>query len=271
MFFERYPLSMVEQLIDLAYEYNTRRTRAAVHRSKNIPVRLLNKSANITDDEVTAINKRTLDVDVIGVSADPNVPLQSQLASLPEIPYNPVMYDTTDIMRDIEMVGNAQDASRGAIHKAKTATEAEIMSQGMQSRTGEAIDVVEDWLSEIAVYSAQLLLQHMPATMIRERFGVSAMWPELSRQALFDRVNINIRAGSTARPNKMRERDQWLQLLPIIQGSLEKVAAYRQQGAEQLAQSVADLLDETLRRFDETLSAEALLGDINRMDMGLSS
>lgn len=107
--------------------------------------------------------------------------------------------------------------------------------------------------------------------MIRERFGVSAMWPELSRQALFDRVNINIRAGSTARPNKMRERDQWLQLLPIIQGSLEKVAAYRQQGAEQLAQSVADLLDETLRRFDETLSAEALLGDINRMDMGLSS
>lgn len=256
----KYPKSVVEQLIELQDEYNTRRTNDAEHRKKNIPVRLLNKSSGISDQEISAICNRSINTDVIGVTMDANQPLANQLGSLPEIPYNPAMYDSSDIMRDMEMVGNTQDAARGAVNKAKTATEAEIMSMGMQSRTGEALDVIEDWLSDIATYAAQLLLQNMPVAYIKRRFGQEAIWPELSKKELFEMVSVSIRGGSTARPNQMKERDQWLQLLPIIQQTMEKVTMAKQAGMMDIAEASIKLLDETLLRFDEKMDAKELLG-----------
>ena len=257
---KKYPKSMVEQLIELQDEYNTRRTNASEHRKKNIPVRIVNKAAGITDAEITAICNRSIKTDVIGVTTDTGRSLNDALGTLAEIPFNPQMYDTADIMRDMEMVGNVQDASRGAINKAKTATEAEIMSMGMQTRTSEALDVVEDWLSDIAIYSAQLLLQECPASMIQKRFGEEAVWPELAKKEVFEMIHISIRSGSTARPNKMRERDQWIQLLPLIQDAMQKVTEFKQAGAHDLAEAIIKLLDETLKRFDERLNAKELLG-----------
>jgi hypothetical protein len=257
---KKYPKSLVEQLIELADEYNTRRTNAAEHRKKNIPIRLLNKASGISDDEISKIVNRSVTDDVIGVTVDANEPLQNQLGSLPEIPYNPQMYETSDILFDMEKVGNTQDAATGAIRTAKTATEAEIQSAGMQGRTGESLDVIEDWLTEIAIYSAQLLLQNMPAELIKSRFGDDAVWPELNKKQLFEMINISIRAGSTSRPNKMRERDQWIQLLPQIQQTLEKVMMFKAQGQLELIEPTIRLLDETLKRFDEKLDAKELLG-----------
>lgn len=257
---KKYPKSLVEQLIELADEYNTRRTNAAEHRKKNLPVRVLNKSSGITDDEIAKIVNRSIKDDVIGVTMDANEPIQNQLGSFPEIPYNASMYETSDILFDMEKVGNTQDAATGAIRTAKTATEAEIQSAGMQGRTGESLDVIEDWLTEIAIYSAQLLLQNMPAALIKSRFGDDAVWPELNKKQLFEMINISIRAGSTSRPNKMRERDQWIQLLPQIQQTLEKVMTFKAQGQLELIEPTIRLLDETLKRFDEKLDAKELLG-----------
>ena len=255
-----YPLSTVELLIELQDEYNTRHTRASAHRSKNLPVRIVNKSSNITDAEIKQIVNRRLGDDVIGVSADPNVPLQNQLASLPEIPFNPAMYDATDVMRDMEMVAGVQDASRGAINKAKTATEAEIMAQGMQSRSSETIDTVEDWLTEISQYSAHLLMLNLSKEQIAARLGQSAIWPEIVGREVLDKMGITIRGGSTARPNKMRERDQWIQLLPMMQEALQKSAELKAAGNEDMAKSVLKMLQETLTRFDEKLDIKEFLG-----------
>lgn len=265
---KRYPKSHVEQLIELQDEYNTRRTNAKEHRKKNIPIRILNKESGITNEEIRAINNRTVQDDVIGVSADANSPLGQQLASLPEIPYNPLMYDTTDILFDMEKVGNAQDASTGAIRVAKTATEAEIASAGMQGRTGESLDVIEDWLTEIATYSAQLLLQNVTPEIIKQQFGQKSVWPELSKEEYFNLVKISIRAGSTARPNKMRERDQWMQLLPLLEQSLDKLMLAKQQGQKDVVDVIVALLDETLHRFDERLSAKELLGISDETEEG---
>jgi hypothetical protein len=260
---KKYPRSMVEQLIELQDEYNTRRTNAREHRKKNIPVRVFNKSAGITDAEISSVNARTINTDIIGITVDSGEPLQNSLASLPEIPYNQQMYDTSDILFDMEKVGNTQDAASGAIRVAKTATEAEIASSGQQGRASEALDVVEDWLTDIAIYSAQLLLQNVSADVIKERFGAESVWPELDKKTLFNMVNITIRAGSTAKPNKMRERDQWIQLLPEVQKAIETLIAAKQTGNKQLEDVTINLLDETFKRFDEKLDVKAMLGLID--------
>lgn len=257
-----YPRSFVDQLVELQDEFNKRRTNAAEHRRKNLPVRLINKSSSITDADVSRINNRSIDTDVIGIEADPNQPLQNALGSLPEIPYNPQMYDTTDILQDFEMVSGTQDAARGFINKAKTLGEAEIMQQNLSSRIGEAVDMIEDWLTEIATYSAQLLLQNVPAVVIKQKFGADAVWPahDLSKKELFAMVGISIRAGSTAKPNKMRERDQWIQLMPQIKEAITQIADLRSKGDTQMADAISGMVDETLRRFDERMSIEDLIG-----------
>src|SRR6218665_1007952 len=117
-----YARALVDNLRELVDEYNTRRTNAAEHRRKNLPVRMLNTATGIKNEEIDRINRRGATTDIIAVSADPDVPLQNQLGHLPEIPYNPAMYDTADIMRVIEMVSGAQDGSRGGVNKAKTTT-----------------------------------------------------------------------------------------------------------------------------------------------------
>lgn len=255
-----YPLSTVELLIELQDEYNTRHTRASEHRRKNIPVRLVNKASNITDEEINAINNRRIGTDVVGVSADPNSPLANQIAAMAEIPFNPAMYDASDVMRDMEMVAGVQDASRGAINKAKTATEAEIMAQGMQSRSSETIDTVEDWLTEIAEYTAHLLMLELSAEQVKQRLGQAAMWPELTAREQLQLLGIVIRSGSTSRPNKMRERDQWIQLMPMMQEALQKSAELQAQGNQKMARSVLKILQETLTRFDEKLDIREFLG-----------
>lgn len=249
-----YGRALVDNLIELVDEYNTRRTSAAEHRRKNKAVRLINKASGVTDRDLDAINGRSDSTDMIAIEADPDKPLQNQIGSLPEIPYNPQMYDTTDILRDVEMVSGAQDASRGGVNQAKTATEAEIMAMGMQSRTAEQLDSIEDWLTSILVYCAQLLLLNKSAAEIKMAFGEEAVWPELSKQQVFELVTVSIRAGSTAKPNKMRERDQWLQFLPQLQNALGQIAQLRETGNEDMADAIVQVLDETLRRFDERLS-----------------
>lgn len=255
-----YPLSTVELLMELQDEYNTRHTRASAHRAKNLPVRLVNKSSNITDQEIDAINNRRIGTDVIGISADPKEPLSNQVAAMAEIPFNPAMYDATDVMRDMEMVAGVQDASRGAINKAKTATEAEIMAQGMQSRSSETVDTVEDWLTEIAQYAAHLLMLNLSKDQVMKRLGESVIWPEITGREALDRLGVTIRGGSTARPNKMRERDQWIQLMPMMQEALQKSAELKAAGDEKMARSVLKVLQETLNRFDEKLDIKEFLG-----------
>lgn len=256
----KYPLSNVELMIELQDELNTKLTNAKQHREKNIPVRVFNKSSNITNTEIDAINRRTISTNIVGVTGPVGSALQDSFASLPEIPYNPQMYDTTETLRYMEMVAAVQDAAQGSINVAKTATEAEILSSGMQSRSSEAIDTVEDWLTDIANYAAQLLMQNVSVQTIKERFGEESVWPELDKESLFKMINISIRAGSTSKPNKIKEREQWIQLMPIIQTSIEKISAFKQQNQPDLVESTIRLMEETLRRFDENIDAKTLLG-----------
>jgi hypothetical protein len=257
----KYPLSHAELLMELGDEYNKKRTGAAEHKDKNRPVRLLNKASGITDEELGKINGRKASDEFIGLSADPTIPLQNQIGHLPEIPYNPEMYSTSEVLFDIEMISGAQDAASGAIRVAKTATEAEIASAGQQGRVAEMVDIIEDWFSAMSEYAAQLLLQNVSAEEIQRKFGVKAVWPQLdSKQELFDMVDITIRAGSTARPNKMREREQWIQLLPNIEKAATGYAEAKQSGNKELENVITFLLEETFKRFDEKISVKEILG-----------
>ena len=252
------PLSDVELLIELQDEYNTTRTNFAEHRKENLPVRVYRKGGDLTDRDVNALANRQAN-QWVGIEGNPDSPIEKDIAVLPNPPVDPATYDVSPILRDAEMVLGAGDASKGTINKVKTATEAEIMAQGLQSRVAERQDVVEDWIAEMANYSAELCLQSLSQPQVQGIAGVDAVWPQMDKTQIFDLVSIEIRAGSAGRPNKAKEREQWGQMLPQIQQAITQVMELRKNGQNDMAETVMKLLEETLRRFDERIDIESFL------------
>lgn len=252
------PKSVAEGMVELQDEYNRSHTQFAEHRRESLPTRVYNKNSGMTDGELSAIQNRRAN-DLIGLSADPTSPLGNQISVLSDPPINPAVYDTSHIMRGFELVSGAQDAAAGSVSTAKTATEAEIMAQGASTRTSERLDTLEDWLTDMAVYSAQLLLQALTPEQARQIAGDSAVWPQMTREEAFRQVRVTIRAGSTAKPNKMRERDQWAMFAQQLTQGIIQIAQFRQQGMTDIAEALRKILDESLKRFDERLTVDAFL------------
>lgn len=252
------PLSDVELLIELQDEYNTTRTNFAEHRKENLPVRVYRKGGDLTDNDINALANRQAN-QWVGIEGNPDNPIEKDIAVLPNPPIDPNTYDVSPILRDAEMVLGAGDASKGTINKAKTATEAEIMAQGLQSRVGERQDVSEDWIADMANYAAELCLQEMSKEQVIAIAGPDSVWPMMNKDQIFRLVSIEIRAGSAGRPNKAKEREQWGQMLPQIQKSVEQIMQLREAGQNDMADTVMKLLEETLRRFDERIDIESFL------------
>lgn len=251
--------SMVEMLIELQDEYSSIRTSLSEHRRESKPNRVYRKSGGISDPDINHLANRKSH-EWVGVGGDPGTPITNEIAILPNPPIDPAVYDTSPVLRDIEQVSGATDASRGSINKAKTATEAEIMAMGLQSRTGEMLDVIEDWLTDMAEYALQVMLLVLTRDHAIQYAGQGAVWPEeSSREEAHRLISVKIRAGSTAKPNKMRERDQWIQFMPQVLQLIQSIATARQQQMPDLEHAYREVLEETLRRFDERLSAESFL------------
>ena len=251
--------SMVEMLIELQDEYSSIRTSLSEHRRESKPNRVYRKSGGISDPDINHLANRKSH-EWVGVGGDPGTPITNEIAILPNPPIDPAVYDTSPVLRDIEQVSGATDASRGSINKAKTATEAEIMAMGLQSRTGEMLDVIEDWLTDMAEYALQVMLLVLTRDHAIQYAGQGAVWPEeSSREEAYRLISVKIRAGSTAKPNKMRERDQWIQFMPQVLQLIQSIATARQQQMPDLEHAYREVLEETLRRFDERLSAESFL------------
>lgn len=252
-----YGLSDVELLIKLQEEYNETREKFAAHRKYSIPITVVRSGGSLSDQDVANI-KKAQPGDTVVIGGDSSVPLTNDINSLQGPPIDPALYDVQSIRADIEMVSGASDAARGMVLTAKTATEAEIMQQGLVSRTAERQDTIEDMVEEMATYAIEILTGELEIPEVVRFAGEQAVWPQDKNvDAIFDELNLEIRAGSTGKPNKSQEREQWVQLLPQIQQAMDKIMALRQAGQNDMADAMVELAKESLRRFDERIDLDA--------------
>lgn len=248
-----YPVPDVEQWTGLQDEYNAMRTQLADARREGRPGFVYRKGGTLTDEDLSNIANRPSGGLVGVTTSGVDTPLGNELVAYPAAKIDPVAYDATPVLRDIEQVSGASDASRASIQKAKTATEAEIQAQGMQSRTSFRQDMLEGYLTEMAEYAAQILLQELAEPMVERIAGPGYVWPTLPKDDIFDLIKVEIRAGSLGKPNRMQEREQWVQLAPQLISFMQQVLAFRQAGLNEQAEGVIELLRETLKRFDERI------------------
>ena len=244
---------------ELQDEYNSSRTQFSDARQEAMPVRVVRGSGSLTQTDVDNIKNRK-SRQIIVVEGKPGEPLNNDLGQIDGIRVDPNVYDTTPIRGDMEMVAGRGDASTGGVVQAKTATEAEIMQAGLMSRSDYRRDIVEDAIQEMATAAAEMLLQELTIPQVEFIAGEGAVWPMLAKPEVFALINIDIRAGSTAKPNMQREREQWNELLPLMQDTIGKIFELQSAGQQQMADVLRKLMKETLRRYDERLDLDEYLG-----------
>ena len=149
------------------------------------------------------------------------------------------------------------------------------MQRALSGRVGEFKDQVEDYLQEIAQYSAQILLQELSKEQVECFMGNHQVktekidskykkttvkaddWPELSKDQVFEMVEMRIRAGTTGAPDKYEQQESWIKVLPFIEGLVLQIINLRQQGLE--PEPLINLLKETLHRFDDRIDVELFI------------
>lgn len=179
------------------------------------------------------------------------------------------------------MVTGLQDASRSSVVKPKTATEANILQQSLSGRVSEFRDQVEDFLQQIAQYTAEILIQELQPEQVEKIMGphkkgklddvvnpatgqpvtgiveLSYDWPQLSKDEVFELVQLKIRAGTTGVPDDLDRQESWTKLLPVIQPLISQIMQFQLQGINPAA--LISLLKETVMRFDDKLDLEAFV------------
>lgn len=242
----------------LVEEYNKNRDDFVRDRRDTLPFSVVRKGGSLTPGDVENIRNRN-GADIITVDGVGGKPLSDDLQAVTLGTLNPTNYSTDPARADIEQLIGGGDAARGTVLKAKTATEAEIMAQGLRGRSAERIDSMEDLLSDVGENALQILLRKLTPEEVKRIAGADAMWPTMTAEQVFEQVAVSVRGGSTGKPDRLQDQDRWTKLQPVIEKTVMTVADLYAKGQTQLGQALVAMLRETLRRFDERIDIDQYL------------
>lgn len=272
-----YAPSLVDLTEKLQAEHNEARDRFNKHRDLAIPGWI---ASGDTSDKALKNFAKSVSINGFGEVAvidTEGKPITQVFAPKQYPPIDPMVYDTGPVRNDWEMVTGLQDAARSSVVKPKTATEASIMDRALSGRVSEFRDLTEDFIQEIAQYSAQILVMELTPQQVERIMGphkvaIETMpdgtqveqvversydWPELTREQVFDMIEMRIRAGTSGAPDKMEQQENWTKVLPVVQGLVVQIIQLHATGQD--AGPLVELLRETIKRFDERLEVEMFI------------
>lgn len=253
---QMWPLSDVELLEKLQEEHeDTRKSQQSVRKGSKAYV-IVDGTAISVNDTVKVEQAADLDIVVMDLGG---APIGQSIHPGVQPQYNPALYDTSQIRQDMEFAVNVSDAARGSVEQTKTLGEAEILNSHMAQRSNERIDELETMLSELYQYVAELLMLNLDQSMVAQVVGEGAFWPDMNKDEAFKNVLVEIRAGSTTKPDRAREQKQWTELLPQLTELIPAIMDFRARGVADDQNPLAWLLKETLKRYDERISLDEVL------------
>ena len=256
---QRHPQSLVSRSAKLVDEYNRIGSAEAEHRRRIKPKTAFNAGA-LSAEEANKLATATTQ-EMVGIkSTNPTQSMADLLYPVAYAPLDPMLYDRNRIVNELERLWGIQEALSGTIQTAKTATEAEIQQTGFNARSNSRRDLIEDVLSDLARYTGEVAWCYMKIEDVTLIAGPDAMWPEYQgAESLSAMVSIQIRAGSTGKPNTKSEREAWSTLLPMLQQGVMQIAQFRGTPLPEIADAMERLLRETAQRSGERLDIDTLI------------
>lgn len=259
---QRHPQSLIARSWRLADEYARVRTAYAEHRRRTKPKTAFN-AALLPEAEAKKLYG-AVEQEMVPIrmpSAD--VPIGNVIQPIQYAALDPGLYETASIMAELERIWGVQEALSQSIATPKTATEAEIQQTGFHARTGAMRDALEDALSELAQYTAEVALANMSRDDAVHIAGPDAFWPEgVTADDLPRLVTVEIRAGSSGKPNTSAEREAWAAIMPLIQEAIQMIGQLRGTPPADMADKFEMLLRETAQRAGERMDIDAMIPQV---------
>lgn len=209
-----FPPSDVRLMRQQQVELNLMRQRLREHRDASRPGHVAPKGRLDDEDKRRLSNREAHDVVELNGLADQD-DIRRILQPIPSNPIDPNQYETGQIEGDLYKVLGSQEAVMGGLSNA-TATETSIAESSRLSSIGSAVDDLDDFLTQVAKFASHLLLTEMSAETVTEIAGPGAMWPQLSAEDVAKDLWLEIRAGSSGRPNKSAEIQNLERVMPFL-------------------------------------------------------
>lgn len=255
---QRHPQSYISRSYKLLDEYDRLATNFRDHRRRCVPKMGFN-SSQIQPKDTKKLEKGVIG-EWIGLDLPANLPIDQVMKEIAYPSLNPMLYDDQPIMSKLERIWGVQEALSGSIQTDKTATEAEIQQGGFQARTSSRRDILEGVLNELAQYTAEVAWQNMSEEEVVEIAGPNAMWPQYrAPEDLRQMLQVEIRAGSSGKPNTSAEREAWSVLLPILQNGIVQIGQLRQSSPQEVADKLEQVLRLTGERMGDRLDFDQLI------------
>jgi hypothetical protein len=214
-----FPPSDVTLIRDQQQELNRSRQGLRDHRYAAQPRWGVRKGAlDEANDVPRLMNAKPFDVISLNYSEGK---LADLLEAIPVPGVDPNLYETGPFFSDAQLTVGASASRLGGTSKS-TATEAAIAEGSATEDDASGIDDLDAYLSVIARAASQILVREMSAEQVAKMVGPGAVWPgltegfDISREDLMDELWLEVAAGSTGKPNKAVETNNWKILAPIL-------------------------------------------------------
>jgi len=209
-----FPVSDVRMLMPIQKEYNRSRQALREHRHANRPAYATYMGA-LSEEDQNRLKDHPANAIIQMNNLVPGKSVSEILQPIQHTPLDPALYDTTPLLDDMMRTVGTQEANLGATGNS-TATEVSVAEGSRMSSLGSNIDDLEDFLSDLARATGQVLLMQMDETTVKKIAGPGAVWPQLTAQDIAQELLLDVEAGSNGRPNKAVQISNWERLAPIM-------------------------------------------------------
>ena len=211
---QRFPLSDAFYLRSQQREMNRCREGLRQHRIANRPLTAVaNGMLNEEDQMKLQTRPANAVVQLNAMQLGTKINDVLQVVQHPGI--NPELYDVSPQFDDILRAVGTQEANLGGTSSA-TATESSIAESSRMSSLQSNLDDMDDFLTEVMRDAGKVALLEIGSDEVSRVVGVGAAWPTLSGQDIADEIFLEIVAGSSGRPNKAQEVQNFTQAAPFL-------------------------------------------------------
>lgn len=213
-----YPMGELESIEELQYELNNTRSQMMNHRKRFARKWLYDKEAFDTD----GIKALESDEDNTMVPVDTNgqMDIQKAVAPMPSIGTPPDFYNQSDlIQQDMDRISGTSDYMRGATAQIRrTATEAAMIQDAMNSRAADKLSRIESVLAQCGGRVIQLMQMYMTGEKVIRVVGAKAVpaWVNFDADYIAGEFDYEVEAGSTQPMNESFRRQSALQLVDAM-------------------------------------------------------
>ncbi len=214
-----FPLSDPQLLLHVQKEYNRTRNSLKEHRYANRPLYIapdyaFPQSGPEDDPMSTLVNHQAHEIiKVSGIDKDQDP--GKIVAPMQKVQIDPKAYEVESIYADSQRAVGSQEVDYGGT-SGDTATEVAAGREVRKTDDNDDVDSLDMMLSDLFRDAFKVMLKEVSPEFAARIAGPGAVWPLLQRAEIAEELTLDIKGGSTGRPNVAQEIANFERLTPLL-------------------------------------------------------